>query len=92
MTRNYTGGLKKHELEDGAYYEGICRNATEARWNAEHQEFVHWRTKFNMRFLESIRHFEDETRYDVFTAVQKKDVPEFPFEWIEFYNDFRQVQ
>lgn len=79
--RDYAAGLKKAELEHGAYYRGICRNATEARWNAEEQRFYHWRTKFNYTFIETIRHYEDEAFFDIFTAFEKIDNPtkEIPF-------------
>lgn len=73
---NYNVGLPKAALEDGAYYRGACRNAEEARWNAEHNCFVHWRTKFKTTFLETIKHYEDEQHFDVFNAIEKIEIPE----------------
>lgn len=60
--------IPKAELVDGAYYVGQCRNATLARWCANREEFVHWRTKFGNRYLECIKHPDDEQHYDVFYA------------------------
>jgi hypothetical protein len=73
--RNYEPVIKKEELEHGAYYKGTCRNATEARWNANNNTFVHWRTKYGQTFLECIKCPEDETVYDVFVATEKLETP-----------------
>lgn len=62
--------ISKAELEHAAYYEGKCRNATIARWDATQQRFVHWRTKFNITFLETICHPEDDQVYDVFVPAK----------------------
>jgi len=72
----YQRGLKKNELEHGAYYKGKCRNASVARWNALENCFYHWRTKFMDTFIEEISHYEDEDRYDVFIVFEKIDTPE----------------
>ena len=69
------GLLRKETLEDGAYYEGFCRNASVARWNARLQCFLYIRTKFNERFVEEIRHPADERHYDVFAVTAKVDDP-----------------
>lgn len=66
-------GLPKKDLEHGAYYEGYCRNAHIARWNAERQVFVYMRSKFGERFTEEIKHPEDEKHWDVFKAQRKAD-------------------
>lgn len=73
----YAAGLKRrHELVDGAYYLGHCRNASVARWSGQAQMFVHWRHKFGQRYLEDIAHPADESRYDVFVAtVQVEPLP-----------------
>ena len=65
--------IAKADLIDGAYYEGRCRNATVARWNATREVFIHWRTKFGDTFLEAIRHPEDEAHYDVFLPWRQLD-------------------
>ena len=65
---DYTAKIAKKDLHHGKYYRGRCRNAVEARWNAEKQVFVHWRTKWGDRFLETIKHPEDELCYDVFVV------------------------
>lgn len=74
------GPLPKIALEVGRYYVGICRNANIARWNGE--KFYHWRFKFGQRFIETIKHREDEKYYDVFDAwwpVDTYEVREIPF-------------
>ena len=58
--------IEKKDLKHGSYYKGVCRNAGEARWNAETQRFYHWRTKFRSTFIEEIFHPEDDNVYDVF--------------------------
>lgn len=70
--------LTKSELEHGAYYAGHCRNAQIARWDAERNRFIHWRTKFFETFLEEIKHPDDEKNFDVFLASHKIDTPEKP--------------
>jgi len=75
MSRDYAAGLKKTELEDGAYYKGTCRNATEARWHAASNQFFHWRNKFGRHFVEAIKHYEDEQNFDVFNALEKMAIP-----------------
>lgn len=68
--------ITKAELEHGAYYDGHCRNAQVARWNAQMNCFVHWRYKFGQTFLEEIRHPEDEHHFDVFHPFRKIDKPD----------------
>ena len=65
---DYVAKIAKKDLQHGKYYRGQCRNAVEARWNADKQVFVHWRTKWGERFLETIKHPEDDAVYDVFVV------------------------
>lgn len=66
----YAAGLRrKEELQHGAYYRGRCRNASIARWHAGIQRFVHWRSKFGERYLETIRHPADEPEFDSFLVL-----------------------
>ena len=67
--------IAKKDLEHGTYYQGNCRNATEARWNKSKEVFTYWRTKFGYEFLEDIKHPEDELYYDVFKVEKKLDQP-----------------
>jgi hypothetical protein len=78
---DYTPKIAKKDLKHGVYYEGRCRNANVARWNADRQCFVHWRTKFGDTYLEEIRHPEDEQRYDVFVVEKEvfNPIKEIPF-------------
>lgn len=71
---NYISNISKTDLEHGAYYSGRCRNASEARWNANTSKFVYWRVKFGMTFLEEICHPDDDQVYDVFVVEKKLDV------------------
>ena len=73
--------IAKKDLVDGAYYEGECRNAEVARWNGKQEVFIHWRTKWGQKFLEEIKHPDDEKHYDVFIAKKLIQNPteEIPF-------------
>lgn len=73
--------MNKSELEHGAYYSGRCRNADEARWDADKERFVYWRTKWGTTFLEEICHPDDDQVYDVFTPDYrlKNPVRDIPF-------------
>jgi hypothetical protein len=73
---DYTAKIEKANLEHGAYYAGRCRNASEARWNADRQRFVHWRYKFGHEYLEEICHPEDDDLFDVFVVESKIDRPQ----------------
>ena len=81
MNDKYVPKIAKKDLEHGSYYKGRCRNANEARWNADKNKFVHWRTKFNNTYLEEIRHPEDDKLFDVFVVEEKIETPtkEIPF-------------
>ena len=81
MDDRYIAKIAKKDLVHGAYYTGRCRNASEARWNADKQVFVHWRTKFNHTFLEEIKHPEDDQLFDVFVVESILENPskEIPF-------------
>ena len=75
MSDRYIHKIAKKDLIHGAYYSGQCRNANEARWNADKQIFVHWRTKFNETFLEEIKHPEDDKFFDVFVVTEILEQP-----------------
>lgn len=75
MSDRYIPKIAKKDLIHGAYYSGQCRNASEARWNADKQIFVHWRTKFNSTFLEEIKHPEDDNLFDVFVVEEILEQP-----------------
>lgn len=66
--------IPKKDLVHGAYYVGECRNADLARWDAELNVFLHWRNKFGDRFIEDIKHPEDERLYDVFVPEQRVEM------------------
>lgn len=68
------GMLRKNQLEDGAYYYGRCRNATVAVWDNATQEFTYLRHKFGTKFLETIRHPEDDDGFDIFVPIAKTEV------------------
>jgi hypothetical protein len=68
-----TDYIPKSELKDGAYYEGSCRNASIARWNATKSIFLYNRRKFNDVFVEDINHPEDDNGFDLF--YPEKEIP-----------------
>ena len=78
---DYTPKIAKKDLIHGAYYRGECRNAGEARWNADDELFYHWRYKFGDTFVETICHPEDDQVYDVFVVEELIETPakEIPF-------------
>ena len=75
---DYTPKIAKADLVHGAYYQGRCRNATIARWNADDEQFYHWRYKFGW-FVDTICHPEDEQDFDVFVVEApcepEKEIP-----------------
>lgn len=76
----YDPVIPKSQLVHGRYYFGSCRNASVARWNAEHGRFYHWRYKFGYWFIESISCPEDDSVYDVFIAEKETEPDrEIPF-------------
>jgi len=74
--RDYTPKIAKKDLKHGVYYAGDCRNTEIARWNAEDENFYHWRYKFGDCFIETIKHPEDDDRYDVFIVERELDPTE----------------
>lgn len=81
--RDYTPVIPKKDLIHGAYYIGVCRNATLARWDGQREVFVHWRTKFGSTYLEDIHCPEDDSVYDVFVAqrlAEEDEIVEINFE------------
>ena len=68
MTTNY---IPKSELVNGSYYDGLCRNASLARWDAENNVFWHWRTKLGTKFTENIHHPEDDDGHDLFYPLKR---------------------
>ena len=76
-------GIPKSQLIDQAYYAGICRNATIARWSAARNEFFYEREKFGVNFIESLPCPEDAIDgYDYFEPELLIDNPakEIPIE------------
>ena len=70
------GLIPKHELVHGQWYLGACRNAKQARWNAEKQKFEYLRTKFGSTFWDEIEHPEDDRGYDLFFATTAINEPQ----------------
>jgi hypothetical protein len=74
---NYDPIIPKTALKHGAYYKGICRNATVARWDGIVERFYHWRSKVGAVFVEDICCPEDDKYFDVFVAeVELTEAPE----------------
>lgn len=76
--RHASNLIPKHHLSHGLYYQGICRNAIVARWDAKRNKFRHFRTKFGSTFLEYIKHPEDELNFDVFVPEKQIDPTDPP--------------
>lgn len=64
------GAIPKKDLEIGSTYIGSCRNSSEATWNGN--EFEYERTKFGMKYTDTINHFEDDDGFDLFIPIKKK--------------------
>ena len=74
--------IPKDKLVDGNFYAGRCRNANIARWNAQDNQFYHWRTKFDRTFIETIDYWVVDGQFDGFIPLFDlgADVPQFiPF-------------
>ena len=67
------GVIKKDDLIDGAYYQGNCRNASIAQWDAKNNCFWYMRNKFGYVYKEDINHLADDNGYDLFIPFQKVD-------------------
>ena len=67
--------IPKANLKHGSYYNGRCRNATIARWDEHQQHFVYWREKFGARFLEEIKHPDDDQAFDTFIPLSEAQPP-----------------
>lgn len=66
--------IKKHELVEGAYYIGTCRNTNIAQWFKG--KFIHIGFNFHQPYIETIEYFGDvqHTGYDGFIPIEKIDV------------------
>lgn len=60
------GFIPLPKLEHGKFYQGNCRNASWAYFDAGTQEFYYIRSKFGSRFVESIRPIEKDDGFDLF--------------------------
>lgn len=70
--------ISKSKLIDGAYYQGYCRNASVAKWNAAQNVFTYPRSSMvpGDIYNEDINHFEDDDGYDIFIPMNRLDVSE----------------
>lgn len=76
--------IPKADMAHGAYYKGFCRNARVARWDATNNLFVHWRSKFDDVYLETILHADDGGSWDTFKPFRL-----LPTEAVEFPIPFK---
>lgn len=65
------GVIRKEDLVDGAYYRGICRNASVVKWDAKNNCFWYVRYKWGSSFKEDINHMADDNGYDLFIPFVK---------------------
>jgi hypothetical protein len=63
------GAIPKKNLVKGAYYNGSCRNTEVAMWDGE--KFIYERTKFGMKYMDKINHFEDDNGFDLFVPLKR---------------------
>lgn len=64
------GGIPKNQLIDGQYYIGDHRRCTVGRWNKEKNVFEYNRTKFNMVFIDTCNHFQDDDGFALFVPIR----------------------
>lgn len=66
--------IKKHELIEGAYYIGTCRNTNIAQWFKG--KFIHIGFNFHQPYVETIEYFGDvqHTGFDGFIPIERIDV------------------
>lgn len=76
--------IPKADMAHGTYYKGFCRNARVARWDATNNLFVHWRSKFDDVYLETILHADDGGSWDTFKPFRL-----LPTEAVEFPIPFK---
>jgi len=65
------GVIRKGDLVDGAYYQGICRNNSIAQWDAKENCFWYMRNKSGYVYKEDINYFSDDNGYDLFLPFIK---------------------
>lgn len=74
LEEQYKAGvlIPTKSLADQTFYEGSCRNATVAMWDAPRRRFIHVRHKWGEGFLEAIRDVESGKNhsFDVFCAYK----------------------
>lgn len=63
------GAIPKDKLIKGVKYLGSCRNAESGIWNGKRFEIK--RYKWGMWEDDTVRHFEDDTEYDVFVPIKE---------------------
>lgn len=76
-----TKWLSKASLKHEQYYYGHHRNGTTCRWNGEENQFYYWRHKFGDKFIETIKHPEDDDGFALFYPWHEIDygTEEIPF-------------
>jgi len=67
------GAIPKNKLKDKMKYYGTCRNTDYAIWNESTQKFSYKRFKFDIPYIDSINHFEDDNGYDLFVPIKECD-------------------
>ena len=68
-TAEKNGMIGRHNLKDGTYYYGRCRNAKVAKWDAAKAKFTYMREKFGHTYHEDINHIADDNGFDCFIPV-----------------------
>jgi hypothetical protein len=82
--------IAKADLVDGVYYEGDCRNASVAVWDAENNVFWYNRYKFGGYFYEAINHPENDDGHDLFYpygVTEPKELQKVDFESAKMFHE-----
>jgi hypothetical protein len=72
-----SGAIPKNQLIHGQVYYGNHRQCTIAKWNAEKNIFEYWRHKFQMTYIDTCNHFEDDDGFAVFVPIAIKTEEDF---------------
>jgi len=65
------GLLRKEALEHGAYYRGVCKFGTVARWHASQKRFFYYRQVRGARVLDELAHPADGRTHDFFLPLER---------------------
>lgn len=65
------GLLRKEALEHGAYYRGVCKFGTVARWHAKLKRFYYFRQVRGSKVLDELAHPAEGRTHDFFLPLER---------------------